>query len=234
VKSRRPATAILLVCLALLALTACESAPTTRVLLIGNSFTYYNGGIGQQLHGLDASIGAKERTAGGYTLDDHWTGLDAVLAIREGKYNYVVLQEQSQTSVFATDMFFRDVRRFDEEIRKSGAQTLLLMTWERPDSAGQGITTANISAAYRAIADEVGARLAPAGEAFARALAERPDLALNSTDGHPTMEGTYLAACVLYGAITSESPVGRPYSTAGVSREMAAFLQRIAAESLGY
>ena len=54
-----------------------------------------------------------------------------------------------------------------------------------------------------------------------------------SQDGHPTVNGTYLAACVLYGTIFGRSPVGNPYSDRSLSAETRAYLQRIAAEGLG-
>ena len=85
------------------------------------------------------------------------------------------------------------------------------MTWQRPDSVQYGVTTENLAGAYQRIGDEVGALVAPAGLAFSRALKERPGLQLNQDDGHPTAAGTYLAACVLYGAIYRRSPVGNPF-----------------------
>jgi len=48
--------------------------------------------------------------------------------------------------------------------------------------------------AYNLAGAELNAKVAPAGLAFAQALRQRPDLALYSQDGHPTMVGTYLAA----------------------------------------
>jgi hypothetical protein len=44
---------------------------------------------------------------------------------------------------------------------------------------------------------------------------------------HPTVTGTYLAACVLFAKIFDRSPVGLSYH-AGVSREAAAELQATA------
>jgi hypothetical protein len=44
---------------------------------------------------------------------------------------------------------------------------------------------------------------------------------------HPTLAGSYLAACTFYAALFAESPVGHPY-TAGLSDEAALTLQKIA------
>jgi hypothetical protein len=158
---------------------------------------------------------------------------DASQSTRQGGWDYVVLQEQSQTPVVDPLKFFEAVRDFDVQVRASGAQTLLLMTWEGPDSVLYGVTTANLAAAYQKVGAELGILVAPAGSAFAESLRERPDLVLYSPDGHPTLYGTYLAACVLYGTLFGQTPVGNPYSDKSISPEIRDFLQRMAART-GY
>jgi hypothetical protein len=113
------------------------------------------------------------------------------------------------------------------------ALTVLLMTWERPESLPDGVTTANLAAAYNQAGAKLGAKVAPAGLAFAGALRERPDLALYSQDGHPTMYGTYLAACVLYATIFGQCPVGNVFADRSITPELRDFFQRIAAQTTG-
>lgn len=229
---------MLLACACLVALFAgaCGGAappqvPAARILFIGNSYTFYNGGIYQELKGLAPSATIDAVTAGGYTLQNHWNAGTALATIRSGGWSYVVLQEQSQTPVLNPVLFDAYVRQFDTEIRISGATTVLLMTWQRPDSVQYGVTTANLAAAYEAAAKAVGAKVAPVGLAFAEAQRERPDLTLNIPDGHPTVAGTYLAACVLYGVIYGRSPVGNPYGPLSSADKL--FLQQVAAKTLG-
>ena len=224
---------ILIVCLVVFALESCDSQPSTRILFIGNSYTFINGGLDKQLKGLAPSIEAECIAVGGYTLEKHWTEGNAVLKIREGKWDYVILQEQSQIPVINQKEFYDFARKFDEEIRRNGAKTILLMTWERPDSKKAGVTTNNLAAAYITIGRELGAKVAPAGSAFERAIRGKPELTLYSQDGHPTVEGTYLAACVLYQTIFENSPIGNPYSERSIPDEMRAYLQGIAAENPG-
>jgi hypothetical protein len=230
----RPApsvAALLVACVIVVLCASCGGHPQTRVLFIGNSFTFYNGGIDAELTRLEPSCVTSSVTAGGATLQQQWDTGQALRAIRSGHWDYVVLQEQSQTPVIAQPLFRDYAARFDRAITASGATTVLLMTWQRPDSAAEGVTTANLAAAYRGVAARLGARVAPAGEAFAEALLERPGLVLNNLDGHPTVEGTYLAACVVYETILGRSPVGIAYSDGGISPELRLFLQRVAGES---
>jgi hypothetical protein len=49
--------------------------------------------------------------------------------------------------------------------------------------------------------------------------------------GHPTEQGTYLAACVFYAVIFHQSPEGLTY-LAHLPKEIAQFLQQIAANTV--
>ncbi|HTP00754.1 MAG TPA: DUF4886 domain-containing protein [Anaerolineales bacterium] len=210
------------------------ASPSFRILLIGNSFTSYNGGLGKVLQGLDPTIEAQEAAYGGYTLKDHWEKGAALQLIRGSKWDYVVLQEQSQTPVGDPALFTEYAARLGSEIKTAGAQPMLFMTWQYPESLVNGVTTRHLADAYFRAGSRLGAKVAPAGLAFAQALAEKPAMSLNAGDGHPTPQGTYLAACVLYATIMGRSPVGIAYAPSAVSKDERDFLQRVAAEVMGY
>jgi hypothetical protein len=129
-------------------------------------------------------------------------------------------------------MFAEYAQKLNTEIKAAGAETILFMTWERPDSIQYGVTTQALSNNYTYLGQQLGIKVAPVGEAFANALRERPNLILYSADGHPTPQGTYLAAAVFYGVIYDQSPVGVRY-TAKLSDDEVTFLQRIAAQTIG-
>ena len=218
----------------LLSLTGCHRQPHVRVLFIGNSYTYMNGGIDQQLQELEPAVEASSITAGGRKLQEHFDDPKTLETIKTGKWDFVVLQEQSQTPVVNENAFDDATRRLHAAIQASGAKTILLMTWERPDSVRFGVTTENLSRAYTLIGQELGAIVSPAGEAFARALRERPDVQLYGEDGHPTVAGTYLASCVVYGSIFKRAAGGALGKEEKVlPAETIAFCRRIAGETLG-
>lgn len=208
--------------------------PSTRVLLIGNSYTAINGGIDKELSHLAPSIQTSRIAPGGYTLKEHWADGIALQSVHQGGWAYVVLQDQSQAPVINPAEFREYVGLFNHEITNSGARTILLMTWERPDSVAYGVTTADLAAAYRAVGTELGIKVAPVGLAFADARLERPDLVLCQQDGHPTVYGTYLAACVLYGTILDRSPIGLVDARSAIPPDVQATLQNAADQSLGY
>jgi len=208
-----------------------KQAGPLNILFVGNSFTSYNGGINKQLEGIVPSTQTVLVAPGGFNLQNHWNG-EARKKIQEGKWNYVILQEQSQLPVLNQGTFFQYAKLLDQEIRKAGAITVFLMTWERPDSVSYGVTTENLVKAYREIGRQIGAMVAPAGIAFSLSMKRRPNVSLYSNDGHPTIQGTYLAACVLCGTIIKRSPVGNPFA-GNINEDIRKYLQQIASESVG-
>lgn len=206
--------------------------PPLRILFIGNSFTSFNGGIGKQLEGLAPSIDTQMITPGGFNLHNHWNG-EARNKIQEGKWDYVILQEQSQLPVINPEMFFQYGTLLNQETRKAEAKTVFIMTWERPDSLSFSVTTENLSMAYQEIGRQTGALVAPVGTAFRQSLRTRPDIPLYGNDGHPTVQGTFLAACVLYATILKKNPVGNPFAGI-INKDIGNYLKQVAAESVGF
>lgn len=206
--------------------------PAKKILFVGNSYTDFNKGLDYQLLKFAPGSDAERISPGGYTLQNHWEDTNTLQAIRSGEWDVVVLQEQSQTPVTNYKAFAEYAQKLDAEIKAAGAETILFMTWERPDSVQHGVTTKQLSNNYTYLGQQLGIKVAPVGLAFAKALRQRPDFLLYTKDGHPTLQGTYLATAVFYGVIYDQSPVGIRY-TSDLSDEDALFLQTIAAQTLG-
>ena len=219
---------LLAICLGLTLLLCGPLAGAASVLFIGNSFTYFNDGLDRTLTELAPGTVTAKVVAGGYTLEQHWNNGATQSKLHERRWDFVVLQEQSQTPVIDTRKYYEYAAKFDAEIRRNGGRTVLLMTWERPDSVQYGVTTSGLAAAVNGLGTQLGVAVAPAGLAFARSLRERAGLALYVNDGHPTPAGSYLAACVLFKTIFERSPVGLSYAPRGVDAAARDHLQRIA------
>jgi hypothetical protein len=214
-----------------------------RVLFIGNSYTFFNGGLGSLVQALANSVKGGRRmefvevTKGGQTLEGHWREGKALAEIRKGGWDYVVLQEHSLRPVIEREKMWNYARMFDAEIRKVGAKTVFYETWARKNRPEM---QSGLDQAYRGIAGEIAALVAPAGLAWERALKAKPDLSLHISDlSHPTPAGSYLNACVFYETLFGKSPEGLPRSlrnAAGktlidLSETDAALLQHAAFES---
>lgn len=198
-----------------------------KILFIGNSFTARNDLPGL-IAGLAKSCGkALEHRlvhAGGASLRAHWNAGQAAEAIRNGVYDAVVLQEQSTLPVKNAVRMHENVRLFDKVITATGAKTVLYMTWARlsaPESQKA------ITEAYSAIGEELDATVAPVGLAWQRFLRDkRQKIVLHDRDqSHPTMAGSYLAACVFLAALFRKSPIGVEVEVPGLSAGDRATLQ---------
>jgi hypothetical protein len=238
-----PQLALIVLLIATASCTQARPAPARqRILFIGNSYTYVNDlpAVLQQLANASApgSLEARMVVEGGATLQQHWEKGDALKAIREGGWTWVVLQEQSTLGpspivdgviqVNDPENFTAYARRFDAEIRKAGAKTVLFLTWARRDAPAN---QAKLTEAYSRAAQEVGAMLAPVGPAWQNALHDSRLPLLHQPDGsHPTAAGTYLAACVVYATLFGRTPEGLP--PVNVDPEQARLLQRVAWSSV--
>ena len=229
---------------AALLVTACSAAgsegPPVSVLMVGNSYTSSNG-LPDMLEELAAAEGrmltAELVAEDGWSLGDHANSTTTMSMIESGNWDYVILQEQSvipSLADYRDTYMYPAARVLDEAITATGAKTLLFMTWGRENGmVEEGIPSFaamqdRLTIAYRGLGDELDARVLPAGMAWQRALGQDPGLDLWQLDGsHPTVAGSYLAACVMFASIYQESPKGASYR-AGLSRGEARTLQETA------
>jgi hypothetical protein len=66
---------------------------------------------------------------------------------------------------------------------------------------------------YVEVGNEIGALVIPVGLAFRASYQRFPNLKLHLPDGtHPSLLGTYLAACTTYATLYGRSPVGIKYN----------------------
>lgn len=202
------------------------------ILFIGNSFTSRND-LPRVLADLALAAPKPKRlhvmsiVAGGASLRRHWNAGVARTALETTRWDHVVLQEQSTLPIKNRARYHENVRLFAAEIARNGARAALYMTWARQRAPD---TQDAITRAVEDIAAEIGARIIPVGRAWQMAAIEAPHLQLYAADGsHPSMAGSFLAACVSYVSLFDEPPVGRAIGQSrGVDADAVAVLQTIA------
>ena len=225
----------------------------TSILWVGNSFFYYNNSMHGHYSDLvrSAEPGAKNRgtsvTISGSGLD--WHDVAAYLQPDGiGKYSFVpgnkivfnppgrqfdtvIMMDCSQCPVHPqlAAAFHATVKKDAAIVSKYGARPVLFMSWAYKDAPEM---TAQLAEQYTIAGNANDALVIPAGLAFAKAIARRPELELYQPDKrHPTLAGTYLAACTTYATLRKKSPVGIKYD-AGLGTELATFLQTVAADTV--
>lgn len=239
-----------LIACTVLCLAICDTAASaqTRVLFLGNSYTRYND-MPNLFKGLAEEAGhsvfVDHLAPGGYSLTQHSTNTTTLAKIAEGGWDRVFLQEQSTSPVIdftRENEFYPAARTLDSLIVDSGSQTGFYMTWGRelggqwcigghcsPNFPDYFAMQATLTDAYTAIAEETGALLIPVGVAWSMALQQDILLPLWSPDrSHPSLEGSYLTACVFFAFLFSESPEGLAFY-GGLDPARALFYQQVAA-----
>jgi hypothetical protein len=205
-----------------------------NMLFIGNSFTQRNdlpGLLAELASARDLCVKHELISVGGASLRTHWNAGRAAQAIETGGYDYVVLQEQSTLPVKNAQRMAENVRLFDEAIKRAGAKSVLYMTWARQHTpeAQQAITDA-----YNTIGEELNAIVVPVGLAWQSFLAKHDEPVLHDRDqSHPTLAGSYLAACVFLASLLKANPVGIEFGPAGLDRQLRTALQLAAWQHSG-
>lgn len=222
-------------------------ADTTRVLFVGNSYTYAND-LPTMFKSLSTSLGKAVYTdmsaPGGYSFEQHLTFAETMLKISKGNWNFVVLQEQSQMPVIDFYRYFStypSARKLDSIIKSYNSGTMFFMTWGRRYGGIQCIDTScsppflnfshmqdSLSSAYTHIANELNAQLCQAGNVWRQSVNTDSTIVLWDSDlSHPSLAGSYLTACAFYAKIFNSSCIGSDYN-AGLPSATANYLQTIA------
>lgn len=225
-------------------------AQQTDVLFIGNSYTSANG-LPNMFRQIALSLGDTVNTTmqapGGYTLANHAFDPATQNAIASQSWDYVVMQEQSQIGALPTNETFSNIHATDlgYDIQESSecAYPVFFMTWGRKNGDTQYCpqypdvcTYAGMQQAlrdnYTQFALENEGYVSPVGWAWKQVRDTHPDIELYQADeSHPSVTGTYLAACVFYCTIFRESCVGTSF-TSSLQPDTAAILQAIASATV--
>jgi hypothetical protein len=224
-------------------------------IFIGNSFFYYNNGMPGHVTLLEKAADPDHKqdyratmaTIGGSGFDWHDTesyfrpnaianysfdeNNNVVFNKFDKLFDAAVMMDCSQCPIHPKlkTVFTDFAKKNSDIVRAHGARPVFFMSWAYADKPEM---TAQLAEAYTVAGNANNALVIPAGLAFARAIARQPELNLYVADKrHPSLAGTYLAACTVFAALTGRSPVGNPY-LAGIDAPTAQFLQTVAWETV--
>lgn len=130
----------------------------------------------------------------------------------EKQHQFVILQMFGITKPESDQEYFGSANAWIVQIESKQGVPLLLYPWYSMVDNSQ--TRTQIDALVHQFAWKSKAVLIPVGPAWEKVREEHPQLQLYASDGmHPSAEGVYLSACVIYASLTGESPVGLPIYT---------------------
>lgn len=227
--------------------TSAYAQQTKKVLFVGNSYTYTNN-LPSMIAEMAASVGDvlqhRSNTPGGCTFQQHCTNQSMTL-IQQGGWDAVVLQEQSQLPSFPdwqveAEVFPYAARLVDSIYASSPcAEPMFYMTWGRRDGDQSNAAEFPVLGTYEGMdsmlclrytqmAADNDASLCPVGRVWRQLRRDNPYIELYSPDGsHPSLAGTYAAACAFYAMLFNHNPAELTYD-GGLDPETAATIRNVA------
>jgi hypothetical protein len=220
-----------------------------RVLFVGSSLLYYNGGLQTHTHRMALAAPQPLDLRPGYTSTHITTGALHHYPLE----HYLIpanLDKKETFQVVVLGGNFRDgmtpegrakyretVIKFDALIKKHGGRTALY--WLPPHGKPGGAMSPaelgrNLDQMVMSVGNEVGAFIIPIGMAFQEAYRQRPGIKLqvDYDEYHPTLAGQYMASAVVYASLYERNPMGNPYNYFGaIDKDTLAFVQKIAYET---
>lgn len=204
---------------------------TRRVLFLGNSYTYVNN-LPKIIADIAISMGDTliydSNTPGGQNLGGHLQDSNSINKIKSGNLDYVILQEQSmrpsQPDDWVTATTFPWAHKLDSIINlynQPCGETMFYMTWGYkngntdycdtypwwPYKCTYEVMDSLTNLRYRMMADSNNAVLAPVGAVWHYIRQTFPLINLYQSDGsHPSVAGSYAAACCFYTALFRKDP----------------------------
>ncbi|MDD2411861.1 MAG: T9SS type A sorting domain-containing protein [Bacteroidales bacterium] len=199
-----------------------------RVLFIGNSYTAVNN-LPQIVSELATSAGDHlifdSNTPGGQTFQGHSTNSISLQKIMSGNWDFVVLQEQSQLPSFpdwqVQASVFPYAKILDSLIHAYNpcGETMFYMTWGRKNGDADNCPSwpplctyegmdSLLYLRYMMMAEENNALVSPVGAVWKYLRQNHPHIELYSSDeSHPSLAGSYAAACCFYTSIFRKDPM---------------------------
>jgi len=167
---------------------------------------------------------------GSMFLDERLADDASVRLLREGRWNFVVLQAQKYSTSGQFTYSTSEAETLVRMTRTAKAVPILFPEWPR-----QGIAeTQRIFDLHVSIARREPACVAPIGQAWDLSLARYPEVVLHAPDGnHSSVAGAFLAALVIATTMTGTSPVQLPFlPDFAVDAQTQAKLRTVAAETV--
>lgn len=214
-----------------------QGNPKTRILFVGNSYTYFH-----DLPATFASIAAAEGydwtvesvTRGGWSFAQYADPKNIMHSplIRKliRPWDAIFLQEQSYRPISDRENFLGGARDVCALMKNKPARLFFYATWGRKDGCPlldelqmtRLSMTEALHDAYAEAAEQNGGILSDAGNAFAYTMEHYPQINLYTADlSHPSDQGSYLAALIHYASFTGSLPDAVRFVPANVSAEEA-------------
>ena len=198
-----------------------------NVLFLGNSYTFYNN-LPKLVQDIALSAGdsihVESLTPGGRRISQHATDPMVFDLLRQGSWDYVIIQCQSQEPSFPDGQVATEVLPYAEALCDSirahnpCAVPMFYMTWGRKNGDASNCTNwppvctyegmdSILHANYLKMGKQNDGEVAAVGAAWRYLRSHSPSIELYTGDGsHPSLNGSFAAAYAFYSTIFRKSP----------------------------
>jgi len=224
-----------------------------EVLFIGNSYTYANN-LPDLVKQIALSFGDSliydSSTSAGATFNVHANNTQTLAKINQQQWDYVILQAQSQEPSFSAGQVANYTYPYAEILvdsihaNSSCTEPLFFMTWGRKYGDQQNCQAyppictylgmqQRLRESYLEMSFNDSASCVPVGMAWKASIAIDSTLNLYSSDNsHPSIYGSYLAACTFYASIFKKSALGSSFWPVAIDSNTAYNLQQIGSSTV--
>ena len=217
-----------------------------RVLLLGNSFTYFHD-CDSMLVQIGRSQGVKvcigEYLKGGMTFGQHLNHPSSGEAIAAGNYKVAFIQDYSNAAALyakgGRDDILECTKLLKERILQASPSCRIILerTWSFEGDGAGGFKDSSELDSYiekgsRKIARKTHLERSPIGDAFNLCRELYPDIDLLSADRkHQSRAGSYLKVCVNFLLVTG-TPFSGDVASCGLPKEDAERLREVASKTV--
>lgn len=218
-----------------------------KILFIGNSFTFY-WNLPSQVEQMSIERGinwdVKHVTVPSAKLQDHWNNTNLKSLLENETFDHVIIQEHSTYPLTNSD---NTKTYFDLIISliPSSTEIHFFSTWMYPSI--EQFNTNNeeypLEESIKQIVEGTNSKIIPVGRAFKLFNDKHPQFnLLMEDDKHPNPNGSYLASCIIFSHLSSETSLNLSKRYKGkdskgvdiyfsiVENEVLTFLQQISDE----
>ncbi|MGO4870570.1 MAG: hypothetical protein ACLPGW_08155 [Roseiarcus sp.] len=218
-----------------------DKRPVRSILIVGNSRTYFHG-MPAMVRRMADSAGEPTRydistlAWGGASFEENWKDAGVQQALQR-RWSQVILQAESRASI--DDDKRASFLTYGEKLigaaSNAGSPVALIVNWgygnanfvnfaDGPSAARKRYVAA-IETDTRSLASQARAELIDTSDVWEETLAAAPSLPLYEDGNHPTLNGSYLSALMIYGFLSGHGVAEVSYRPFGMEESTAEFLK---------
>lgn len=175
---------------------------TYKILFVGNSLSGTNdlpALFENKAKSKDIDVEVHSLISPAHSLEDHLLGNRIQLTIRNGHFDYVIIQQGPSPGSSGRDVLIKDGGKIQRMCKQAGSKMAYLMVWPSKKNYNRFDT---VISSYTQTAKKNNAILIPAGQVWKDYIDATNDYSYYGSDGfNPSFKGSEVAAEVIFNTL---------------------------------